>query len=214
MFDVQCLARGCCIVLGLIVGQLFWLARLLCRCTGLIQMNEGGAAFFSRGSSRSHGLAWTMSLECSVLCTVRGELSCFAVNWKSDGLCFVTLGAAAPSTPCLVLHSSCYIFTITIKAASNLSVCIHLELLLHLWWPKQHLLLNHETFMESQIPLFPGCHACENKQVHYHTRHQREAENSQFYSRMNTLVWWRPLIVTAQTASVEEGKCLLTFLSV
>lgn len=150
----------------------------------------GGGAFFSQGSSRSHGLAWTTSLECSVLCAIKGVFSCFAVNRKSDGLCFVTLGAAAPSTPCLLLRSSCYIFTITIKAVSSLSVCIHLELLLHLWWPKQHLLLNHETFMKSQIPPFPGCHACENKQVHYHTRHQRETENSQFYSRMSTLVWW------------------------
>lgn len=42
-------------------------------------------------------------------------------------------------------------------------------------------LLDHETFMKSQIRRFPQCAThMENKHVSYHTRHQRKMEIRQF----------------------------------
>lgn len=77
---VQCLARGCCIVLGLIVGQLFWLVRLLCRCTGLIQMNEGGCVFLAGLQSRSWPRVDNVSW---MLCALRHQESVFLFRCES-----------------------------------------------------------------------------------------------------------------------------------
>lgn len=85
----------------------------------------------------------------------QGSVCCRIVNGKSGSLCSVTLGAAAPSTPCLLLLSSCRVFTIPRRAVCNPFVCTHLELLWHLRWPKQHLLLkswNIHEVPDSTIP--------------------------------------------------------------
>lgn len=112
----------------------------------------------------------------------------------------VTLGAAAPAMPSLPLRSPCYIFIITGEAASVLSARAAAPAVSR---ASKHLLLNHETFMKSQIVPFPWRHACANKQVHYHTRLQREMENKLFYRRVNT------------AAEFQHGYlcCLRTYIS-
>lgn len=101
------------------------------------------------------------------------------------------------------------------RSDSNLFVWIHLELLWHLRCPKHpnisSWIMKHSWSPACPHSQFPGCPAYTNKQLHYHTRHQRENGNGLFYSFTNNFRnhFWCFLCSSAHKSPVEEGQMSL-----
>ena len=145
-------------------------------------------------------------------CTLQHQrgVCCYIVNWKSGCRCFVTLGAAAPSTPCL-LHRSCYIFTIT-REATPIFSC---EFILNCFGT--HGVPNIQTFaLESwnihEVPHFPipnspgAMHAQTNKFI-ITLDIKEKTETACFIASQTILV---SFVVWHKNLPLKKVKCLFT----